>query len=318
DPFAVMQLQRDGKCEIRLPEALFELDHRSHYMRRLRSVRLTVVGTTGPYDAIGATLTMTRSEVRTSATAYDDPAQPVVELGGAAQSIATSTGQSDAGLFEVDGRDARYLPFEGRGAASHWTLQLPQGLRTFDYSKIADVVLEVQYTAREGGAVFAGLVEAGLAARLEALEAGSGIGTGRMWAWSLRSRFPTVWSSFVDSEPEAIRRAELSLSHEHYPYPLAGAGLRVVEAFVVSVGGGIPSGTTVSITEPGGQQSTGLLGAEPSLPGVLVTGPVVVVAEPAVSAEAYGNWVVEVDAAAVPSPETLDDLVLVVRYTEGA
>ena len=111
--------------------------------------------------------------IRTLTSSYPDPEQPVVETGGATQSIATSTGSSDAGLFEANLRDERYLPFEGRGAVSQWSLSLPKALRTFDYEDIADVVIEMQYTAREGGQAFATQVEgpngAGLRARLDSV-----------------------------------------------------------------------------------------------------------------------------------------------------
>src|SRR5690606_40445564 len=65
-----------------------------------------------PFDSVPATLTLVSSRVRTSATSYPADGQPVVETGGATQSIATSTGLSDAGLFEANLRDERYLPFE--------------------------------------------------------------------------------------------------------------------------------------------------------------------------------------------------------------
>ena len=206
DPFALLRLRAEGSCDIHLPEVLFELDHPSHYMRRIRSVRLSIVGNTGPYDTVGATLTLTRSEVRTSTSSYSDPEQPVVETGGATQSIATSTGTSDAGLFEANLRDERYLPFEGRGAVSQWSLSLPKALRTFDYEDIADVVLEMQLTAREGGQAFAAQVEgpdgAGLRARLDSGGLGSqDYGTGRMWGWSAAARFPDAWASLRQTAP---------------------------------------------------------------------------------------------------------------------
>src|SRR5690606_33416433 len=121
-----------------------------------------------------------------SATSYPADGQPVVETGGATQSIATSTGLSDAGLFEANLRDERYLPFEGKGAVSNWKIDLPKTLKSFDYGAIADVVLELQYTAREGGDAFGsqvvGTEGADLRSRLDVLELGSDFGDGRMWA----------------------------------------------------------------------------------------------------------------------------------------
>jgi len=72
---------------------------------------------------------------------------------GSLQSIVTSTGQNDSGLFETNFQDERYLPFEGAGAVSEWQLELPADLRQFNYDTISDVILHLRYTAREGGAV---------------------------------------------------------------------------------------------------------------------------------------------------------------------
>ena len=55
------------------------------------------------------------------------------------------------GMFETNLHDERFLPFEGAGAISTWTLTLPNELRAFDYSTISDVILHVRYTAREAG-----------------------------------------------------------------------------------------------------------------------------------------------------------------------
>ncbi len=312
DPFALMQLRHGGSCDVHVPEALFELDHPSHYMRRLRSVRLSVIGNTGPFDSIGATLTLTRSEVRTSATSYGDPGQPVVETGGATQSIATSTGQSDAGVFEVNLRDERYLPFEGKGAASHWRIDLPKALRSFDYGAIADVVLELQYTAREGGQAFASQVESTLKTRLDAMGLGSAdYGAGRMWAWSVRSRFPEAWAAFRQPQPEQPHRVDVVLGAEHYPHPLSGSTLRVSEVFVVLAGGGGVSGATVDVTAPGGMPQSGVLVEDAQLSG-FTAGPIGMS-----NAVAFGAWRIDIAAGLVPDPTTLEDLIFVVRYTEG-
>ena len=64
--------------------------------------------------------------------------------------ICTSGGQNDAGLFEVNLRDERWLPFEGQGAISTWTLTLDPRDNTFDVSTITDIILHLRYTAAPG------------------------------------------------------------------------------------------------------------------------------------------------------------------------
>ena len=56
-------------------------------------------------------------------------------------------------MFELNFRDERYLPFEYQGAVSRWRLELPPENNYFDLDTVSDVVLHLNYTAREGGDV---------------------------------------------------------------------------------------------------------------------------------------------------------------------
>ena len=69
----------------------------------------------------------------------------------ARESIATSSGQNDSGLFELSFRDERYLPFEYRGVVSRWRIELPPENNYFDLDTLTDLVLHVNYTSLEGG-----------------------------------------------------------------------------------------------------------------------------------------------------------------------
>jgi hypothetical protein len=160
-PMALVQLMETGTCQIYLNEALFDADHPGHYFRRLRSVALTIPCVTGPYTGVNANLTLTTAVLRTTPTlpsAGYVPQSAQTPPGDAttfsvttpAATIATSTGQNDAGLFEVNLRDERWLPFEGQGAVSAWTLELNRATNNFDFSTITDIVLHVRYTARPG------------------------------------------------------------------------------------------------------------------------------------------------------------------------
>ena len=48
-------------------------------------------------------------------------------------------------------RDERWLPFEGQGAISTWTLVLDPRDNNFDFSTVTDVILHLRYTARSAG-----------------------------------------------------------------------------------------------------------------------------------------------------------------------
>ncbi|HCT78022.1 MAG TPA: insecticidal toxin protein, partial [Micromonosporaceae bacterium] len=135
DPRALVQLRATGKCTITLPEELFDLDCPGHYFRRLKAVALSVPCVVGPYASVNATLTLTRSSVRISPSLGDngyardgDDTTRFSDHYGGVQSVVTSTGHNDSGMFEVNLRDERYLPFEGSGAVSEWRLELPAEL----------------------------------------------------------------------------------------------------------------------------------------------------------------------------------------------
>src|SRR5438270_10703149 len=54
-------------------------------------------------------------------------------------------------MFELNFRDERYLPFEGAGVISTWRIELPKDCNAFDFETISDVIITLNYTAREGG-----------------------------------------------------------------------------------------------------------------------------------------------------------------------
>lgn len=153
-----LKLKAKGECSLDLSEILFDLDYPGHYLRRIKSVGLSVDCEAGPYTSINCTLTLTGSTVRKQATLTngkyergdgDDPR--FQDRVGVTQSIATSGARNDSGLFELNFRDDRYLPFEGAGAISRWRIELPQDCNQIDTGAISDVVLHLRYTAREGG-----------------------------------------------------------------------------------------------------------------------------------------------------------------------
>jgi hypothetical protein len=156
-PQELCALKEKGECSLDLPEILFDLDYPGHYLRRIKSVGLSVACEAGPYTSINCTLTLTWSTVRKQTLTdggYErgDGDDPRFQDGvGITQSIATSSAREDSGLFELNFRDDRYLPFEGAGAISRWRIELPQDCNQIDTGAISDVVLHVRYTAREGG-----------------------------------------------------------------------------------------------------------------------------------------------------------------------
>jgi hypothetical protein len=157
NPMALIQLRETGRCEFSLPEIFFDMDYPGHYNRRVKTVSVSIPCVVGPYTSVNATLRLLENKFRNTAlsgSAYpenteEDDARFTTSL-VPINAIAASGGQNDTGLFELNFKDERYLPFEGAGVISKWRLELPE-LRQFDYANIADVLVDLRYTSAEGG-----------------------------------------------------------------------------------------------------------------------------------------------------------------------
>ncbi len=148
NPAALVSLRQTGSCEFAIPEVWFDLSYPGQYRRLIKSVRLSIPCVAGPYNNVSSKLTLKSYRVRNAAAV--GPLDLIVA--NPSTSIATSNAQNDGGLFELNFRDERYLPFEGAGAVdSTWGLDLPSAIRLFDYDSISDVIVHVSYTARDGG-----------------------------------------------------------------------------------------------------------------------------------------------------------------------
>jgi len=225
DPMALVQLKNTGKCLINLPEALFNLDHPGHYMRRIKSVSLSIPCVVGPYTSVNCKLSLVSNKYRKNATpkpgATTDKEKYSETSGnddrfvyniGTIQSIATSTAQNDSGVFELNFRDERYLPFEGTGTISTWQLEMPKAFQQFDFNTISDVIMHLKYTARDGGSSFKTLAENVLKDLLNemVLEASR---TGLYIAFNLKHDMPNEWHKLKQANSTSI-----NLPKERLPF----------------------------------------------------------------------------------------------------
>jgi len=226
DPVALLTLRETGRCEISIPEALFDLDYPGHYLRRIKSVSISIPCVIGPYTSVNSTLTLLKSSIRYDKnlrkgqyardTQNDD--SRFTDSFGSIQSIAVSSGQNDSGLFETNLRDERYLPFEGSGAICTWRLELPTEFRSFDYDTISDVILHMRYTAREGGELLKQRAREELQVALKELIRGANQ-KGLVRAFSLRHEFPTEWYRFMttaDANGDHIQA--FALTKNRFPF----------------------------------------------------------------------------------------------------
>lgn len=236
DPRALLTLRATGACEFTVPEWLFDLDSPGQYLRRVKTVAVSIPAVTGPFTTVHAKLSLLRSSIRASSIAGDSYARDgdgeddrFRDFTGAIQSVITSSAQNDSGLFEVSLRDERRLPFEGAGAVSTWRLEIPNAVPQFDLESVSDVVLHMRYTAREAGALKAPAVEyvtSEILTDRENLEQ----------LFSLRYEFGDAWHAFATAPSDATRRLRLSVTQDHFPYWLQRLGMddEIVATFAVT------------------------------------------------------------------------------------
>ena len=203
-PLALLTLRETGTCTISLPEVLFDMDFPGHYQRKIKSVALTFSCLTGPYTSVNATLRLTGHKYRTSAIAtspsdyapkIDTPDPRFSTANIPLTAVAISTGQNDAGVFELSFKDERYVPFEGAGAISSWTLQLPP-VPQFEYASITDVVMQVRYTAVDGGDALAAAATGSVQAFLKQVQDVSS-DMGLFSVFDIRHDFSVAWRAFA-------------------------------------------------------------------------------------------------------------------------
>ncbi|KAF7881753.1 uncharacterized protein EAF02_006441 [Botrytis sinoallii] len=203
DPMALMNFRITGTCDFSLDEVLFDMDFPGHYMRRIRSVAVSIPAVFEPNCNANAILTLLSHKYRVTQSAADYVASQSASSESfrtdriPTSSIAVSSGDVDSGVFELDFSASQYMPFEGAGAISKWRLELPSPVRTFSYESITDVLLHVQYTAYEGGP---SLRAAANQATLQVMKATGAEGQQQGFSaiFDLKNEFADDWKSFGD------------------------------------------------------------------------------------------------------------------------
>jgi hypothetical protein len=180
-------------------------------MRRIKAVSVSIPCVTGPYASVNCTLSLQSSSIRRTHVLRTTDPKYARDVGNhddrfvddftTTQSIVTSGAQNDAGVFETNLRDERYLPFEGAGVISRWRMRLTSQFKQFDYDTISDVVLHLRYTARESGSDnFNNEAAASLSSALAGQPAKEGAPVeglgGRPLALivNLRQQYPSEWA----------------------------------------------------------------------------------------------------------------------------
>lgn len=240
DPLALLQLKTTGSCTVTIPEWLLDRWDPGHYMRRIKSVALSLPSVVGPYTNVSCTLALQSSTVRISSLLEDgvygrDPSNEddrFQDYFGAAQTIVTSGAVNDSGMFETNLKDERFLPFEGQGAVSKWTLTLPSVFPSFDFMTISDAIIHIRFTARDGGS------QLGQQAMTELQQALATVGQSQLaLLFSLRYDFPTEWAAFVNAIATATQPGSVSYNFnlllDYFPYLAQSVGALTIDSLTL-------------------------------------------------------------------------------------
>lgn len=226
NPQQLLDLRNGGVCALVCDADMFNLDHPGHYNRRIKSISISIPCVAGPYTTIGAMLTQS--------AAWIEPASGPISGGFTSQvAIATSSAQNDNGMFELNFRDERYLPFEGSGAICTWNLSMMADpkLRQFDYSTISDVILHVKYTA-QFDSTKQGLDITHLN---EVVNAIGGSAVSMPAYFSLKHQFANSWFSYANAYDGGDHDAQLNvrLNGDMFPYLCKDKTIHIVQWDIV-------------------------------------------------------------------------------------
>ncbi|WP_205513239.1 neuraminidase-like domain-containing protein [Longitalea arenae] len=313
DPVALLKLKQNGVCFIALPEEIFDIDYPGHYFRRIKSVAISIPCIVGPYSNVNCTLTLLKSRTRVTADASGNymPAGPVEDDSrftfnySSIQQIVTSSGQNDSGLFDVNLRDERYLPFEGHGAVSEWKLELNKDFKNFDFNSIGDVILHVRYTARQGGAVLGTKVKSELNSHFDDIIKTQENGTGFFKLISMKADFSTEFHKLLHADTQQVN---FKITSNHLPYWLSAKNLDIDELVPVTVLLKLKTGQTVDLSSLNLQLNGEAVDFEPvAVLGELKQG------SSAQSGIFVRTWTMASTSNSLDATK-IDDILLVVKY----
>ncbi|MFL6965078.1 neuraminidase-like domain-containing protein [Pseudomonas alvandae] len=163
-------LKVTGKLDFTLDSRCYDSDYPGHYLRQIRRVSITLPALFGPYETACMTLTQLSSKLLIKPDpggaqhlydpAHADADTTYVRYNLRAQpQIAVSDGLDDDGIgsrFAFD--EDRYASFERTGAIASWQIAFPHpdsDKQTEILESLTDIIVEVEYTAHDGGKDFA-------------------------------------------------------------------------------------------------------------------------------------------------------------------
>jgi len=102
---------------------------------KIKTVDVSIPAVLGPYQTFNATLTQTAASVKMNEN------QSAISNNN---KIIISRGINDNGIFPMSENDGRYLPFEGNGAISTWTLNMDAAL----VANVSDIIFTIKFNVK--------------------------------------------------------------------------------------------------------------------------------------------------------------------------
>jgi receptor-binding and translocation channel-forming TcA subunit of Tc toxin len=319
-PADFQTFRETGVLVFSTPTELFDRDFPGQYLRLIRRIRTSVIALVPPVDGIKATLSSTGIS---RVVVGPEPFQPVT-IRRDPETVALSVPIGGTGVFEGEQpAETMYLPFEGNGVDASWELRLPKASNRFDFSRLSDVLLTIDYTALQNYD-YSRAVIGSLSARVRSEV-----------AFSVRNDFPDAWYDLFN--PDLLAEPDRGLLHLGVTRDDLPANLDSIRLDQVSLylSGDAPVLKTFTVpglsrTSPTGTTVAG--GAARAIDGTISTRrgngaawlPLTAMAAGGEAPTPYGDWTLNLRTANPADAQALEeaiatghlqDILLVLTYT---
>lgn len=147
-PIAFQLFKSTGSILFNTLRSLFDHEFPGHYLRLIKSVKISVIALIPPHNGIRATLRNSGMSTVVVGPPYSNTFVPHT-IQRNPEAVALSAPMQSTGLFILDYEGDLLLPFEGGGVDTEWLFELPRAANHFDYQTIVDVLVTIEYTALE-------------------------------------------------------------------------------------------------------------------------------------------------------------------------
>jgi hypothetical protein len=143
DSVAFQKFRSTGVLPFNITSELLDREFPGQYLRLVHSVKVSVVALIPPSYGVRATL----STVGNSYTVIGGETFQRVRVQRGPETIALTSPINASGFFEMDVQSDLLAPFEGMGMEAAWEFRMPRAANPIDYSTVADVLINMEYTA---------------------------------------------------------------------------------------------------------------------------------------------------------------------------